>query len=145
MPNPLLVIAMFAVSLAIVRVFTTFIHEMGHAIAGLLLLKGNFDVYIGSYGEPDKGKHFKIGRIRFHFIYDPFSIEKGVFRSGQQETTHLKNFIITLAGPLASLITAFVYMYLIIFLPIPEVVKIVFCVLVGSSFLDFWYNIKLLF
>lgn len=142
MPNPLLIVFVFALSLALVRVFTTFIHEMGHALVGLLFLKGNFEVYIGSYGDPEKGKHFKIGRLRFHFIYDPFSIEKGVFISEQQETTHLKNFLITLGGPLASLITAFIYIYIAIYSPIPEVVKIAFYILTGSSFVDFWYNIK---
>lgn len=142
MPNPLLVVFMFALSLVIVRVFTTVVHEMGHALVGLLFLSGNFDVYIGSYGDPEKGKHFKIGRIHFHFIYDPFSLAQGVFVSPEQDTSHFKNFLITLGGPLASLITAGLYSCIIAFFPIPEVVIIVFTVLIGSSVLDFWYNIK---
>ncbi|MES2567263.1 MAG: hypothetical protein V4565_10375 [Bacteroidota bacterium] len=142
MPNPMLIIRMFALSLAIVRVLTTIIHEMGHALVGLLFLKGDFDVYIGSYGDPDKGMHFKIGRIRFHFIYDPFSLAQGVFVPSQQDTTHLKNIFITLGGPIASLISAVIYSCIIAFCPIPEVVMIVFTVLIGSSIMDFWYNIK---
>ena len=141
-PNPFLVIGIFVVTLAFVRVFTTFVHEMGHALAGLILLKGNVDVYIGSYGDPDKGYHFKIGRIKFHFIYDPLSVEKGVFRSEQQDLTYFKDFLITLAGPLASLITAGIYIYLAAFTSLPDMVKIAFYILTGSSFLDFWYNMK---
>lgn len=142
MPNPLLVLGMFAFSLAIVRVFTTTIHEMGHAIVGLVFLKGDFDVYVGSYGDPEKGKHFKIGRIHFHFIYDPFSIEKGVFRAEEQDVTHFKNFLMILGGPMTSLISAVIYSCIIAFYPIPEVVIIVFTVLIGSSLIDFWYNLK---
>ena len=84
MPNPFFIIIIFALTLAVVRVITITVHEMGHAIAGMLFLKGDFDIYIGSYGDPEKGIHFKIGRLKFHFIYDPFSMEKGVFRPEEQ-------------------------------------------------------------
>jgi hypothetical protein len=142
LPNPFLIVGVFALSLAIVRVLSTTVHEMGHAFMGLLFLKGDVDVYIGSYGDPEKGQHFKIGRIRFHFIYAPFSLAQGVFVPQQQEVTHLKNFLITLGGPLASLISGVFYSCLIIYLPVPEVVMIALYVLIGSSVLDFWYNIK---
>jgi hypothetical protein len=142
MPKPILIIAVFAFSLAIVRVLTTTVHEMGHAMFGLLFLKGDLDVYIGSYGQPDKGKHFKIGRIRFHFVYAPFSLAECVFVSPRQGTTYRKDFLITLGGPLASLVTAMGYAYMAIASSLPEVYKMVFYVLMGSSVLDFWYNIK---
>ncbi len=142
MPNPILIIGVFAFSLLIVRVVTTTVHEMGHAFFGLLFLKGNVDVYIGSYGDPEKGKHFRIGRINFHFIYAPFSFAEGVFVPSQQKTTHLKDFLITLGGPIASLLTAVAYAYLAIASPLPEVFKMAFYILMGSSVLDFWYNIK---
>jgi hypothetical protein len=142
MPNPILIIGVFAFSLVIVRVFTTTIHEMGHALMGLIFLKGDFDVYVGSYGDPEKGLHFKIGRIHFHFIYAPFSLAQGVFVPQQQDTTHLKNLFITLGGPLASLISAMLYVFILVFYPVPEVVMIAVYVLIGSSVLDFWYNIK---
>ena len=142
MPNPFLILAIFALTLAVVRVLTTIVHELGHAFFGLLFLKGDFEIYIGSYGDPDKGFHFKIGRIRFHFIYDPFSIATGVFCYNQQVTSYFKDFLITLGGPLASLLTTVLYMYLAVFSPLPEVVKISFYIFAGSSVMDFWYNIK---
>jgi hypothetical protein len=142
MPNPVLIVGVFALSLAIVRVLTTTIHEMGHAVAGLLFLKGDFDVYIGSYGDPEKGKHFKIGRIRFHFIYAPFSLAQGLFAPQQQDITPMKNFLITLGGPLASFTSAALYVGIIIRYPVPEVVMIGIYILIGSSVYDFWYNIK---
>jgi hypothetical protein len=142
MPNPFFIIIIFALTLAVVRVITITVHEMGHAIAGMLFLKGDFDIYVGSYGDPEKGIHFKIGRLKFHFIYDPFSIEKGVFRPEEQATTHLKDFLVTLGGPLASLITAGLFMYLAVFSSFPEMIKMSFYVFTGSSFLDFWYNIQ---
>lgn len=143
MPNPFLVLLIFAATLAVVRVVTTFIHEMGHALAGVIFLKGDFDIYIGSYGNPEKGWHFKIGRFKFHIIYEPFSIEKGVFKAQSQDTTPLKDFLVTLAGPLASLILAGLFIYLAVFSSLPEMIKMSFYVFTGSSFLDFWYNIKI--
>ena len=142
LPNPFLIVGVFAFSLAIVRVLSTTIHELGHAFVGLMCLKGNFDLYIGSYGDPEKGKHFKIGRLRFHFIYAPLSLAQGVFVPQAQDTTHLKNFLITLGGPMASLLSGVAYSCVILFFPIPEVVMIAIYVLIGSSVMDFWYNIK---
>ncbi len=143
MPNPFFIIIIFALTLVVVRVVTITVHEMGHAIAGMLFLKGDFDIYVGSYGDPEKGIHFKIARLKFHFIYDPFSIEKGVFRPEEQVTTHLKDFLITLGGPLASLIMAGLFIYLAVFSSFPEMIKMSFYIFMGSSFLDFWYNIQI--
>jgi hypothetical protein len=142
MPNPFIIVAVFGATLLVVRLFTTLIHELGHGCVGLLLLKGNFDIYIGSYGDPDKGVHFNIGRIRLHIVYAPFSTEKGVFRSESQNTTALKDFMVTLGGPLASLATGALYLYLAVVMPVPEIVKMSFYILTGSSLLDFWYNVK---
>ncbi|MES2514253.1 MAG: hypothetical protein V4580_08910 [Bacteroidota bacterium] len=142
MPNPFVIVAVFAATLLVVRLFTTLIHELGHGFFGLLLLKGNFDIYIGSYGDPDRGMHFKIGRIKLHIVYAPFSTEKGVFRPESQNTTPLKDFLVTLGGPLASLTTGALYLYLALTMPLPEIMKMSFYILTGSSLLDFWYNIK---
>lgn len=71
-----------------------------------------------------------------------FHWPKGVFVSPSQGTSYWKDFLITLGGPLASLVTAVAYAYLAIASPMPEVYKMVFYVLMGSSALDFWYNIK---
>ena len=142
MPNPFLILGIFALTLVVVRVLTTIVHELGHAFFGLIFLKGDFEIYIGSYGDPDKGSHFKIGRIMFHFIYDPFSIATGVFCYNQQKISYFKDFLITLGGPLASLLITVLYMYLAVFSPLPEVIKISFYIFAGSSAMDFWYNIK---
>ncbi|MCD6017660.1 MAG: tetratricopeptide repeat protein [Bacteroidetes bacterium] len=142
LPNPFLILLVFSITLAVVRVFTTMVHEMGHALVGVMFLKGDFDIYIGSYGDPEKGYHFKLWRFKFHLNYQPFSIEKGVFKSEQQETTYLKDFLVTLGGPIASLFTAGICIYLAVFSSLPEIIKMAFYILTGSSFLDFWYNIK---
>ena len=83
-----------------------------------------------------------MGRLQFHFIYEPFSIEKGVFRSDHQETTHFKDFLVTLSGPLASLLFAGLFIYFAVFSGFPEMIKMAFYILTGSCFLDFWYNIQ---
>lgn len=54
----------------------------------------------------------------------------------------MKDFIVTLAGPLASLFSTIFYLYVGIFSDFPEIIKLSFYTLSGSSFLDCWYNLK---
>ncbi|MCB0852552.1 MAG: tetratricopeptide repeat protein [Bacteroidetes bacterium] len=96
------------------RMITTVIHELGHAVAGLFLLDGNLQVYIGSFGDPKKGLHFRMGRLTFHFKYSLFLWNRGLVVPDQIEDSFIKNYLFTLAGPLASFLIAIISLYLLI-------------------------------
>lgn len=143
MPNPFLILMVFGLALLVVRAFTTTVHELGHAIAGMILYKGDFDVYIGTYGDTEKGIHFKVGRLNIHFKYAPFSFSQGVVMYRQEDNSVIKDFIVTLAGPLASLLASLICIYSALFCGFDDLINIDLYILAGSAFSDFWYNIKL--
>lgn len=128
--------------LAFTRVITVAIHEMGHALAGLILLRGNISIYIGSYGDPKKGIHFRIGRLKVHFKYNPLLWNYGLCVSNPTQTTLLRHYLVTLAGPLASLITTFICLFLLIDPHPHSAIKIMAIFLFFSSVLDFLQNIR---
>jgi len=100
------VITIFSLLLALARNLTTIIHELGHALAGLLLYKGKMSIYVGSYGDPEKGIHFKMGRLNVHFKYNLLLWNHGLCSAETDSTSLTRSFIFTLAGPLISLLIA---------------------------------------
>jgi len=115
---------------------------MGHAIAGLTLLKGDFNVYIGSYGDPKKGVNVNIGRLKLHLKYDPFLWNQGVVVSNEIGTSFWRNFIFILAGPFSSLITAIVSLLLVIYVELNLFFWWGLVLLMISSMVDFIINIR---
>ncbi len=57
-----IVILMLATGLVIWPI-TVLLHELGHAIPALILTRQKVSIYIGSYGDPDKSLHFRIGLL----------------------------------------------------------------------------------
>ena len=138
----LIAVITFVLLIASTRVITVAIHEMGHALVGLILLKGNISVYIGSYGDPKKGFHFRIGRLKVHFKYNLLLWSHGLCVSNATQITLLRNYLFTLAGPLASLITAFICLFLLVDPNPHAAIKVIAIFLFFSSLTDFFQNIR---
>lgn len=79
---------------AFTRVLTTTIHELGHYIAGSVFLKGNYTIFIGSYGDPSKGFHFKIGNLKVHFKYNPILWQYGLCVPKETNNSILGNYLL---------------------------------------------------
>lgn len=121
---------------------TVIIHELGHAFAGLILLKGDISVYIGSYGDPTKGFHLKIGRLEIHIKYNLFLWNLGACVSNMKNMSLGQNYVFTLAGPLASLLAFIICIYLLIAPEIHNAIKVVALFLGYSCIQDFFMNIR---
>ena len=99
---PFLVIIIIGISIA--RYATTpliiFFHELGHAIAYLILTdSNNIDVYVGSYGDKKSKLNFKAGKLHFH-INPTFSlVSGGMCSSDKMVDNYIKKIAILLAGP----------------------------------------------
>lgn len=133
-------VLIFAIlSLTFTRIITVVIHEMGHGIAGLILLKGQIEIYIGSYGDPNKGIHFKIGRLTIHFKYNPLLWHSGMCVSAG-DASFVRRCLVTLAGPLASLIMILVCIY-IISSDMHGIFKLISFFLCFSSLQDLFLNL----
>jgi tetratricopeptide (TPR) repeat protein len=93
------------------RSIIVILHELGHAIPALLFTKQKVTVYIGSYGDPKKSIHFKIGLLEFWCSYKIFSWESGLCRLSSNAPSLNKQIIYVLLGPLFPLFFASIYLY----------------------------------
>jgi tetratricopeptide (TPR) repeat protein len=96
------------IALFVTSPLITIFHEMGHALAYLILTKPDkLDIYIGSYGEIEKAWNFKIGKFAFHVKYAfPFIRGGGLCQCDKTETNYIKKIIILFAGPLFTVFMA---------------------------------------
>ena len=141
MEFPIIILTVFLL-IALTRVVTVIIHELGHAAAGLLLFKGQISIYIGSYGNPKNGIHFKVGRLAIHFKYNPLFWGHGLCTSDTKEISYTQGYLFTLAGPLASLIMGILSLCVLINPESHGALKVVSLFLLFSSLFDFLLNIR---
>jgi tetratricopeptide (TPR) repeat protein len=143
METPVVVVVILLL-FVLTRMITVIIHEAGHALAGLILLKGDITVYIGSYGDPKKGIHFKLGRLQVYFKFNPLLWSHGICKANAQTTSLFRNYIFTLAGPLASIITTCICIYIIVFTSIYSnpAIKLTAIFLGFSAIFDFALNLQ---
>ncbi len=135
------ILAIFFILFAFTRVVTVIIHELGHALAGLILFKGQISIYVGSYGDPQKGIHFNIARLKIHFKYNPLLWNHGLCTSKSTQMTFVQGYVFTLAGPLASLLVSIACLYILITPESHGALKLVCLFLFLSSIVDFFQNI----
>ena len=94
-------------SVFFVRSFTTFIHEMGHGIPALLFTKEKVKLFIGNYGQKEKAANLTLGRLEIYFKYNPLMWNSGLCVHSGNNLSINQNIIITLMGPVSSLLFGF--------------------------------------
>ncbi|WP_025740520.1 tetratricopeptide repeat protein [Aquimarina pacifica] len=132
---------LFIATLAVLRPFTIFLHEMGHAIPTLLYTKEGVTIYIGSYGDPKKSLHFRIGRLEIFFKYNPLLWDYGLCVREQVDISINKGILIILMGPLFSLIIGSFCLYIGLFGSDSDSITFISMMIAISSLLDFYHNI----
>lgn len=88
----------------LIKISTTFFHEMGHAIPALLFTEKTVTVYIGSYGDISKTSHFKLGRLEIYFKWNLSDWNMGMCTHDGNIKSIRQNALILLGGPFASLL-----------------------------------------
>jgi hypothetical protein len=121
----------------------TIFHELGHAIAYLVLTKPDkIDVFIGSYGNTNTKFNFKVGKLHFYIKQSfPFTMG-GLCRSHKEENNYLNKIIILLAGPFFSFIVACLIGIIIFNTDIHGAVKLFCFALIICSFISLFSNLK---
>lgn len=135
-----LVIVTFITLLFVVRPITVMIHELGHGIAALVLTNEGVTLYVGSYGNPDQSIILSVGRLKFFFRYNPFLWTSGLCEYHIKEISFNRLIVITLLGPLTSLILGLLCCYVAIITDVHGSIKIISAVLLVSSVFDFFIN-----
>lgn len=131
----------FMLSLLTFRLLTTVIHELGHAIPALLLTKEKVSVYMGSHGNPEKSMQFQIGRLECFFKFNLFYWRGGLCVMHAKEISARTSFIVTIFGPLLSLIVAGITILVMYYNDFNDVTTLILFALTFSCILDFLNNI----
>jgi len=128
--------------LFLIRPITVLVHELGHAIPALILTKRKVDVYIGSYGDSEKGVILNLSRLRIFFKYNPILWKYGLVTHHDTKISFTKQFLITLSGPFSSIIFGSLICFFS-FYHFEEGIPLFIGVLVFTSCLiDFFININ---
>lgn len=94
------IIAAILIAFFITAPMIVLFHELGHALAYLLLTKPKqINIFIGSYGVTEKSFNFRLGRLNFYFKKTFPFIKGGLCQSSDIEYNYIKEIIIILAGP----------------------------------------------
>lgn len=86
-------------------------HELGHAIAALILTKGKVTVYVGAYVKSNMKHHLNIGRLEIWFMTNPFNWRSGICLFNHAGLSINRNILIILSGPFTSLLLAALSFY----------------------------------
>lgn len=97
------------------------------------------DVYLGSYGNPEKCWQINIGRIRFFIQKNPFWREGMVAHDFTDKIEN--NILIILMGPLFTLLVGIFTCLAVFYWDLHGSLKLLSVFLMGSCALDFYVNI----
>ncbi len=121
------------------RIFTTLIHELGHAIPSLIFTKGEVAIHIGSYGDDKNSFKIELGRLKAFFKIDIVKWNIGLCQH-QPAKTYAQNILIVLGGPFFSLLIGIVLLYLLDVKTWSDGITFVFAFFIFSSVWDFIAN-----
>ncbi len=128
-------------SILVLRSLTTLFHELGHAIPALIFTKQTVTVYIGTYGDIRNSYHFRFGRLQLYFRLNILNWNLGMCTYKGTTLSTSKSIIITLGGPIASLIISIpLLLYIIKSQPSIYLIQ-AFLVFIIAAGIDFFVNI----
>ncbi len=93
-------IAVILLLLALLWFFMGVLHELGHALAALLLFRGPVTVYLGTYGQSTGHWHFRLGRLQVHLAHNLFLWRGGYCECQGANPEPWRQGIFIAAGPL---------------------------------------------
>jgi tetratricopeptide (TPR) repeat protein len=132
---------LFGFILLLIRPVSTLFHELGHAIPAILMTKESVSIYIGSYGDPTKSLHFRIGLLEVWFSYHPFSWWSGLTIFSGKEVSVNKQIIYILTGPLTSFGIAAIACYFTFTYDIHGFLKLVIVIFLFTATSDLFANL----
>ena len=136
-----ILVALFGLALIIViKLSTTFFHEMGHAIPALIFTKKPVSVYVGSYGDISNTLQLKFSRLQLYLKPNIMDWKIGMCRHEEVVSDTWKRVLITLGGPIASLVVSIPLMMHYKSIASSDFLSFVVIVFIGSACYDFLSN-----
>ncbi|RZK45724.1 MAG: hypothetical protein EOO97_00605, partial [Pedobacter sp.] len=134
----LLFIAMLFGSMFLSMSLTVFFHEIGHAVALLLFTRKPVKVYVGSHGSVRKTVRLNLLVFTIWLHYNPFDWFRkgGLCIPAPVPVSRIQQLIITLSGPLASVLIACVSLYITFHYDLHGFLKLFFIAFVPAAAID---------
>lgn len=123
------------------RLLTTTLHELGHALPALAFTGDEVKVFIGSYGDEADSKQFSLGKLKFYFKAKFFDWNLGMCSHQGKDLSLGKMAIILLGGPLASVLIGALALWYLIENRTNEVIFVIAAAFLLSAVWDFFVNI----
>lgn len=136
-----LIAALGLLMVMIIRLVTTFFHEMGHAIPALLFTDKPVEVYIGSYGDISKTLQLHFGRLKMFLKVNIFEWQIGLCRREGKVESIWKKALIIIGGPIASLIISIPLIYKLKEFQSQELIFFFMIVFIGAAIVDLCVNL----
>lgn len=120
---------------------TVLFHELGHAIAIILLTKKAVTVYIGSYGNKENALKIRLGLLTIFFNYNPLSLRGGLCVPSHRNIPLSSQITYIIAGPLSSLLLGGIACFILAVFELHGLEQFFFVALAIIAFIDFAWNI----
>jgi Flp pilus assembly protein TadD len=141
MGNFIIIVLFLGILFLAVRPFTIIAHELGHAIPAILLTRQVVTIYLGSYGDPNRSLHFKIGLLEVWFKYNPFMWREGLCVPSAPDISFNNRIIYILGGPIVSVIFGALTCYFAFGFDVHAIFKLIFIVFFCSTIFDLLVNL----
>ena len=138
LPAILLAFVLLAI---ITRPFTVLLHELGHAIPGMIFSKKNVAVYVGSFGNKEQSFKIPIGTLEIWIRYNPIKWGGGLCIIDSEDVSINKMTIFTLCGPLFSFAIAAALFYVTLNYDLHGALKLIFAFAFFSTLFDLVFNL----
>jgi Tfp pilus assembly protein PilF len=116
---------------------TTFLHELGHAIPALIFTWEKVSIYLGTYGDNEKSRNIRLSsRLTLYFLPNPLKWRRGMVQHSIGEQEFGKRLVITLLGPLMSLIIAVIALWTVFSFDMHGFLKVFAIVFFCSALID---------
>lgn len=135
-----LVMALWLGIVLLSRIITTTVHELGHAIPALVFTEKEVIVHIGSYGSNQDIFLLPLGRLKVYFKFNLTHLNMGLCIY-QRFKDIPKQMIITLGGPVNSLLLALFLIGLIVINDFSDATITILTLFIISALWDFVINL----
>ncbi len=136
-----LVIAGLYLLYHLLRYIICILHEMGHAIATVVLTGEKATVYIGSHGDPRNCLNLRSKWFDIYLRYNPFRARGGVCRHQSSGIPWRREIVITLAGVLTTFSSGVAFCYTAHVLDCSYWVRITSVMFLGLALVDMGTNL----
>ena len=141
MPYFPIILLIIAGTVLVAMLLATFVHELGHALPAIWFTRRPVQMYIGSYGQPQRYLRLKLGWVSVYLTYNPLSWIRGCCIAQTEQLSIWQQIIFIIAGPLAALLLGGLGCYVVFAYDMHGFSKLFWVVFAGVAVWQFVVNL----